>query len=66
MTHNKGKRVVPERFLRPLKDKIYTKMKTHNSHSYPDYLDKIVDGSSNTCHGSIGNKPIHADYSALI
>ena len=41
-------------------------MKTHNSHSYPDYLDKIVDGFRNTCHGSIGNKPVHADYSALI
>ena len=33
-------------------------MTAHNSHSYLDYLDKLVDKYNNTCHCSIGEKPI--------
>ena len=29
------------------------------------YLNKLVDQHSNTCHHSINRKPINADYSAL-
>ena len=36
-----------------------------DSKSYFGYLNKLVDEYSNSCHCSIGKRPIHADYSAL-
>ena len=65
LIYNEGKPVVTERFTRILKRKIYKKMKTRNSCSYLDYLDRLVDEYNNTYHRSIGKSPIHADYSAL-
>ena len=53
-THNEGKSVVAERFLKILKGKIYKTMMTCNSYSYLDYLDKLVDEYNNTYHRSIG------------
>ena len=53
-THNEGKSVVAERFIKILKGKIYKTMMTCNSHSYLDYLDKLVDKYNNTYHRSIG------------
>ena len=43
LTHNEGKSVVTERFIRSLKGKIYKKMTANNSKSYLDYLNKLVD-----------------------
>ena len=43
LTHNEGKSVVTERFIRSLKGKIYKKMIANNSKSYLDYLNKLVD-----------------------
>ena len=43
LTHNEGKSVVTERFIRSLKGKIYKKRTANNSKSYLDYLNKLVD-----------------------
>ena len=43
LTHNEGKSVVTERFIRSLKGKIYKKMTANNSKSYLDYLNKLLD-----------------------
>ena len=64
-THNEGKPVVAERFIRTLKTKIYKKMTTNNSKSYLGYLNKLVNEYNNTYHRSVGKKPIDADFSAL-
>ena len=42
-THNKGRSVVAERFIRTLKDKIRRKKIIYYSKSYLDYLNKLVD-----------------------
>ena len=41
-------------------------MTANDSKSYLGYLNNLVDEYSNTYHCSIGKKPIHVDYSALI
>ena len=48
-THNEGKSVVAERFIRTLKSKIY---------KYIDELDDIVNEYNNTYHRTIKMKPI--------
>ena len=37
-------------------------MTANNSNSYFGYLNKLVDEYNNSCHSSIGEKPIHAGY----
>ena len=64
-THNEGKSVIAERFIKTLKAKIYKKVTANNSKSNPSYLNKIVDQYNYTYHHSINKKPINADYSAL-
>ena len=64
-THNEGKSVTAERFMKKLKAKIYKKMTANDSKSYFPYLNKLVDQYNNTHHHSINKKPINADYSAL-
>ena len=41
-THNEGKLVVAERFIKTLKKKIYKKMTANNKNSYLGYLNKLV------------------------
>ena len=65
-THNEGKSVIAERFLKTLKTKIFKKLTANDSKSYLNYLNKLVDQYNNTCHHSINKKPINADYSVLI
>ena len=65
LTHNEGKSVVAEKFIKKLKDKIYKTMTANDSKSYLPYLNKLIDEYSNTYHRSVGKKPIDADYSAL-
>ena len=64
-THNEGKSVIVERFIKTLKAKIYKKLKAIDSKSYLSCLNKLVDEKNNTNHHSINKKAINADYSAL-
>ena len=56
-THNEGKSVVAERFIRTLKSKIYKYMTSISKNVYVDKLDDIVDEYNNTCHTTIKTKP---------
>ena len=63
-THNEGKSVTAERFIRTLKNKIYKHMTAISKNVYFNVLDDIVDEYNNTYHKSIGMKPIDiGDYS---
>ena len=42
-THNEGKLVVAERFIKTFKGKIYKKLTTKESKSYLGYLNKLLD-----------------------
>ena len=63
-THNEGKSVIAERFLKTLNVKIKKKMTANYSKSYLPYLNKLVDQYINTYHHSVNKKPINVDYSA--
>ena len=52
-THNEGKAVVVERFIRTLKAKIYKKMTANDNKFYLGYLNKLVDEYKNTYRCSI-------------
>ena len=58
LTHNEGKSVVAERFIKTLKDKIYKYMTSISKNVYIDKLDDIVDEYNNTYHTTIKMKPI--------
>ena len=57
-THNEGKSVVTERFIKTLKNKIYKHMKAISKNVYYDVLDDIVREYNNTYHKTIKMKPI--------
>ena len=56
-THNEGKSVVAERFIKTLKSKIYKYMTSISKNVYIDKLDDIVDEYNNT-YTTIKMKPI--------
>ena len=56
-THNEGKSVVAERFIRTLKSKIYKYMTSISKNVYIDKLDDIVDKYNNTYDTTIKMKP---------
>ena len=57
-THNEGKSVVAERFIRTLKSKIYKYMTSISKNVYIiKILDDIVDGYNNTYHTTMKMKP---------
>ena len=56
-THNEGKSLVAERFIRTLKSKICKEM-TVKMKSYLGYLNRLVDKYNNTYHCSTGKKNI--------
>ena len=56
-THNEGKSVVAERFIKTLKNKIYKHMTYIGKNVCIDVLDDIVDKYNNTVHGSTKMKP---------
>ena len=56
-THNELKSVVPERFMKTLKSKIYKKVTAYNKKSYLGYLNELVDEYINTYHHFIAKKP---------
>ena len=57
-THNQGKSVVAERFIKMLKSKIYKYMTSISKNVYIDKLDDIVDEYNNAYHTTIKMKPI--------
>ena len=57
LIHNEGKSVVAEKFIRPLKIKIYKYMTLVLKNVYIDKLDDIVDGYNNT-YRTIEMKPV--------
>ena len=57
-THNEGKSVVAERFIRTLKNKIYKYMTSISKNVCIDKLDDIVNEYNNTYHTTIKMKPI--------
>ena len=57
-THNEGKSVVAERFLKPTKNKIYQYMTSIKKNVYIDKLDYIVNEYNNTSQRTIKMKPI--------
>ena len=56
--HNEGKSVVPERFIRTLKTKIYKCMTSVSKNVYIDKLDDIVGEYNNTYYRTIKMKPV--------
>ena len=60
-THNEGKSVIVERFIKTLKGKIYKKMTDNDSKSYLSYLNKLVDHYKNTYHHSTNKEPINTN-----
>ena len=57
-THNEGKSVVAERFIRTIKSKSYKYMTSISKNVYIDKLDDIVDEYNNTYNTTIKMKPI--------
>ena len=57
-THNEGKSVVAERFVRTLKNKICKHMTAISKNLYFDVLDDIVDEYTNTYHKILKMKPV--------
>ena len=58
MIHNDGNSVVPERFIRTLKTKIYRYKTAISKNVYIDKLDDIVNEYNNTYHRTIEMKPV--------
>ena len=56
-THNEGKSVVAERFIRTLKNKLYKHMTATGKKVYYDVLDDEVNKYNNTKHNTIKMKP---------
>ena len=65
-THNEGKPVVAERFIRTLKSKIYKYMTSISKNVYIDKLDDIVDEYNNAYQTTIKMKPIDVKDSTNI
>ena len=57
-THNEGKSVVAERFIKTLKNKIYKHMSANSENVYFHVLNGIADKYNNTYHKTIKMKPI--------
>ena len=57
-THNEGKSVVAERFIRTIKNTIYKHMTSISKNVYIDKLDDIVNEYNNTKHRTTKMKPI--------
>ena len=57
-THNEGKSIVAERFIKTLKDKVYKHMTAVSKNVYIDNLDDIGDEYKNTYQRTIKMKPV--------
>ena len=65
-THNEGKSVVAERFVRALKNKIHKFMASISKNVYIDKLDDIVNNYNKTYHRTITEKPVDVRPSIYI
>ena len=57
-THNEGKSVIAERFIKTLKNKLYKHMTAAGKNVYYKVLDDVVYEYNNTKHSTIKMKPI--------
>ena len=57
-THNEGKSVIDERFIRTLKIKIYKYMTSVSNNVHIDKLDNTVSKCNNKYHSTIKMKPV--------
>ena len=65
-THNEGKSVVAERFIRRIKNKIYKHMTSISKNMYIDKLDDILHKYNNQNHRTIKINPIDVKYNTYI
>ena len=65
-TQNEGKSVVAERFVRPLKNKIYKYMTSVSKNLHIDKLADKVNEDRNTYHSTIKSKPINVKDNTYI
>ena len=65
-THNKGKPVIAERFIRTLKNKIYKHMTSVSKNVYIDKLGDAVNKYDNIYHSTIKMKPVDVKLSIFI
>ena len=65
-THNEGKSLVAERFIRTLKGKIYKYMTSISKNVYIDKLADIVDEYNNTYHTTVKMKFIDVNDNTYI
>ena len=65
-THNEGKSVVTEIFMRTLKNKIYKYMTSVSKNIYIDKLDDIVNKCNTTYHSTVKMKPVNVKSSTYI
>ena len=65
-TFNEGKSVVAERFIRPLKNKIFKNMTAISKNVYFDVLDDIVNKYNNTVHKTIKMKLIDVTNNSFV
>ena len=65
-THNEGKSVIAERFIRNLKNKSYKYMTSISKSVYIDKLDYIVNKYINTYHSTIKMKSVDVKSSTYI
>ena len=65
-THNEGKSVIAERFIRTLKNKIYKYMTLVSKNVYIDKLDDIVNKYNNTYHSTFKMKPVDVKSNTYI
>ena len=65
-THNEGKFVVAERFIRTVKDKIYKNMTDVSKNVYIDKLNDVVNEQNNTYHRTVKMKSVDVKGNACI
>ena len=65
-THNEGKSVVSEIFIRTLKNKIYKNITSVSKNVYNDKLDDVVNKYNNTYHSTIKMKPVDVKSNTYI
>ena len=65
-THNAGKYIVAERFIRTLKTRIYKHMTSIFKNVYIDKLDEIVNKYNNTYHDTNEMKPVNVKYKTYL
>ena len=65
-THNEGKSIVAERFIRNLKNKLYNYMASISKNVYTDKLYNILNKYNNTYYKTIKMKPLDVNKSFYI